>query len=463
MSTKLRQASQLNAALERLLGWRELLPDWLTTTREDSSTESICRMIDDCLNASTGPDARAKAAKLGFLYLSLDDTQKQHFLTTLTTHYGVNPNTLKAAYTNYETNPSAQHYVELAQALKPARIDVLKRFNALPDGFKFLVELRADLLTFLNETPDLNALEYDLRRLLESWFDVGLLTFEAITWDSPASLLEQLVLYEAVHKIGSWQDLKNRLQADRRVYAFFHPKMPGVPLIFVEVALTSGLATNIQALLDERTAVLAPAQADTAVFYSISNTQKGLRSISFGSFLLKRVMEDLQHQLPNLRTFVTLSPLPGFARWVRQEWQQHPGLQTSALQGLKILLNPKNPKPITQARKEAADKPLHMLAAYYLLYVQTEQGVPKDPVARFHLSNGARVEHINTFADNSSSGLEQSFGVMVNYAYETDADKLSRYQAALAAGQVPASASVKRLADAYKKLRSDAALTDAPA
>src|SRR5690606_7075814 len=199
---------------------------------------------------------------------------------------------------------------------EPPRMALLTQFNALQEGVKFLVDMRGELMTLVREDPDLRGLEADLKRLLASWFDVGFLDLRRITWHAPASLLEKLINYEAVHEIRSWADLKNRLDSDRRCYAFFHPRMPDEPLIFVEVALVTGMAADVHVLLDEQSPVEDPALADTAIFYSISNAQKGLAGISFGNFLIKRVVDDLSGEFKNLRTFATLSPIPGFCRWL---------------------------------------------------------------------------------------------------------------------------------------------------
>ena len=304
----------------------------------------------------------------------------------------------------------------LRRALEPPRVKLLRQFTAIPDGMKFLVNLRAFLLPARKTDPLLAALEADLRTLLASWFDVGFLELQRIDWSSPAALLEKLVGYEAVHEIRSWRDLKNRLDSDRRCYAYFHPRMPSEPLIFVEVALVRGLADSVQRLLDRRDPVLDPRTADTAIFYSISNCQRGLAGISFGNFLIKRVVELLSAEFRNLRAFATLSPVPGFRAWLREKLQaDEPGLLSeeeaaslstaapaelpaaeSGAQALLAILDQRGWYRDPVMRRAAEPVLLRLCARYILL--ESSPAHPKrakDPVAHFHLFNGARIERIN--------------------------------------------------------------------
>jgi malonyl-CoA decarboxylase len=280
--------------------------------------------------------------------------------------------------------------------------------------------------------------------LFTSWFDIGLLTLERIDWGSPAALLEKLIAYEAVHEIQSWTDLKNRLDSDRRCYAFFHPRMPGEPLIFVEVALVAGMADNIQKLLDERAPHVDPATADAAIFYSISNTQTGLRGISFGNFLIKRVVDSLSHELPNLKSFATLSPIPGFRAWLdRQLADGESALLTPAKKSdlQAVLADPAWAQE--EAIAGALAPTMRRLCAYYLLQ-EKSNGQPLDPVARFHLANGARVERLNWLADSSPKGLQESAGLMVNYLYRL-VDIETNHEAYVAEGRIAAAPAVKSL------------------
>lgn len=304
---------------------------------------------------------------------------------------------------------------------------LFRRLYAQSDSLQLLVDLRADMLRWRNQVAGLTILEHELGTLLSSWFDVGMLELRPINWDSPASLLEKLIHYEAVHEIRSWDDLRHRVAADRRCYAFFHPRMNNVPLIFVEVAFAQQMADNVQALLDPDKPADDLSKSRWAIFYSISNTQPGLRGISFGNFLLKRVIDELLRELPRLKFFATLSPIPKFTDWL--------GKQDGA--AIQALLVDKGDRQAAQGDltagakwverlREAATDPHEdavrrsglRLAAHYLK--ATKNDLPLDPVARFHLGNGARIERLNWAADTSVKGLAQSCGMMVNYVYELD-------------------------------------------
>ena len=407
------------------------------------------RLLTECAEAKGGEvSARTRAAALAQTYLKLDDDARHAFLRVISLEFGPNAAQVAAAHESYQQavgSPTQwEAEAELRAALRSARIRILTQFNAIPQGVKFLVDLRADLLRYLEQDPDLAPLDRELESRLAAWFDVGFLELQRITWAAPAALLEKLIEYEAVHEIRSWTDLKNRLDSDRRLYAFFHPRMPMGPLIFVEVALTDHLADNVQALLDEHAPVFDARRADTAIFYSISNTQAGLRGVSFGNFLLKRVIDDLQRDFPRLRHFATLSPLPGFARWVAKNSQQlaAAGLELDAAQ----LATGEWARDSATARR--INQALAHLAARYLSLAKTGRGdgrQPLDAVARFHLGNGARMERINPGGDSSAKGLQQSFGVMVNYLY--DLDELEHNVENFAReGAIATSAAIRRLA-----------------
>ncbi len=279
--------------------------------------------LRDCLEGKGGEvSARARAAALGRTYLALNDAGRERFLRVLATEFDIDRAAVQATWERLRRAKSddEQRRLEraLRQALEAPRVKLLTQFNALPEGVKFLVDLRAELMALGASDPALASLELDLKGLLAGWFDIGFLEVKRITWELPASLLEKLIVYEAVHAIRSWTDLKNRLEADRRCFAYFHPRMPDEPLIFVEVALTQGMADDVQILLDEKAPVDDPADADTAIFYSISNCQRGLTGISFGDFLIKRVVDQLAAELPHLTTYATLSPVAGLSRLARQ-------------------------------------------------------------------------------------------------------------------------------------------------
>lgn len=304
---------------------------------------------------------------------------------------------------------------------------LFRRLYAQAESLKLLVELRADMLRWRKQIAGLSILERELEGLLTAWFDVGMLELRPITWDSPASLLEKLIQYEAVHEIRSWEELKHRVAGHRRCYAFFHPRMSDEPLIFVEVAFAPQMAGNVQLLLDPQVPAEDISKARWAIFYSISNTQAGLRGISFGNFLLKRVIDQLLIELPRLKSFATLSPIPGFVDWLGK--QDGPSMQAMLIDKADKQQAQDDPeagqKWVEKLRLAAAGQPSDSvqktglrLVVHYLKTMKN--GQPLDPVARFHLGNGARIERVNWAADCSAKGLAQSCGIMVNYLYELD-------------------------------------------
>ena len=405
----------------------------------------LLAQLRDCAEGLGGEvSARSRAARLGETYLRLSESGRHDFLRLIALEFGPEPARVATAHAAWQaaigTPAQWDAEAELRAAMRSARVRILTQFNALPQGVKFLVDLRADLLRFLEQDPELAALDRELEARLTAWFDVGFLELQRITWNSPAALLERLIEYEAVHEIRSWTDLKNRLDSDRRLYAFFHPRMPQEPLIFVEVALTDRLADNVQALLDEAAPLFDTRQADTAIFYSISNTQTGLRGVSFGNFLLKRVVDDLQRDFPRLKTFATLSPLPQLAGWLKR----NPAALKEA--GIDLDLAALTAGAWADERETARRlrEPLLKLAARYLVHAKSRER-PFDPVARFHLGNGARIERINYLADTSAKGFQQSLGLMVNYLYEPK-DIEDNVEAHIRDGSIITSAAVRRLA-----------------
>lgn len=377
-----------------------------------------------CLSSQGGEvTARARAAQLGRAYLDLNEEGRLKFLRILATEFGTDKSAVDkalaavAAAAGPEARSSAER--KLRAVLEPARLKLLTQFTSLPEGVKFLVDMRDELTRIAKRDPVLDCLADDLKSLLAGWFDVGFLELHRITWRSPALILEKIMAYEAVHAIQGWADLKNRLDSDRRLYAFFHPRMPDEPLIFVEVALTRGMAGNVQKLLDEHAPVENIDKADTAIFYSINNAQRGLNGISFGNFLIKRVVDALNHELPNLKSFATLSPIPGFRSWAEKNgW-------AAKLDG-------------------AGETALLPLVAKYLTELNPDTGRARDPVAQFHLSNGARMERLNWAADASDKGVAQSCGVMVNYLYRLS-DIETNHEAYTDQGKVATSTTIKAL------------------
>jgi malonyl-CoA decarboxylase len=363
----------------------------------------------------------------------------------------------KSARQSYEaaagTADEGQAEVHLRRALVSPRSRLLQRFSVFPEGMRFLVDLRAEMLPFLKSDKRLLPLEAELEHLFSTWFDVAFLELRRLSWDSPASLIEKLIKYEAVHDIRSWADLKNRLDSDRRCYGFFHPRLPNEPLIFVEVALVDQLSSSITPLLDEAAAPSDLGKATTAIFYSISNTQEGLRGVSFGDSLIKHVVETLAAEFPRLRTFATLSPIPGFRGWMgkragemlerlddkrRAELGRAVGFEPPQATHLLAAID----KPLDLPAKSPVRQLLLECAAYYLAR-ELNDGKPADPVARFHLGNGARVEQLNWAADPSSKGLKQSYGLMVNYLY--DLKRIDKHRSLLAQGKVPVSGDIHSL------------------
>ena len=424
---------------------------------------AIREQIAACLEGKGGEvSARSRAAALGHVYLALDPEGRQRFLKLLNDDFGPNEAQVETAISDYRRakDAAARQSAEgnMRRALEPPRLRLLRQFNDLPDGVKFLVDMRAELLSLVPHDPSLELLEQDMRHLLKSWFDIGFLELRRITWDtSSAALLEKLIAYEAVHAIESWDDLKNRLDSDRRCFAYFHPKMPDEPLIFVEVALVNGLAGNVQTLLDEDAPVQDPKSADTAIFYSISNAQKGLAGISFGNFLIKRVAAQLSNEFPGLKTFATLSPIPGFMKWLSEviAEDQTKFLKPAERKALSAAIEHTNTegtlKSLLADNQWAQDEgmidalkgPLTRLAANYLAEQKGRDGNrARDPVAHFHLSNGAIIERLNWLGDQSDNGFTQSAGLMVNYLY--DLGRIDdNHEAYTGAGRVTVSAHIK--------------------
>jgi malonyl-CoA decarboxylase len=448
----------LDRAIRRITGvWRDM-----ASSVSSDVDETLEAQMQACLAGRGGEvSARNRAAKLAETYLTQDEAGRREFLRTLA-RFDSDPDAVANAYKQVQEASDvaerATAKAALRRALEPPRLRLLTQFTSIPDGRKFLVDLRGSLLKLRGSDKLLTALDGDLRGLLAAWFDIGFLELQRIDWNSPAALLEKLVDYEAVHAIRSWRDLKNRLDSDRRCYAFFHPRMPGEPLIFVEVALVKGLSGSVQALLDEKAPVQDPDQADTAIFYSISNCQAGLAGISFGNFLIKRVVAELSGEFRNLKTFATLSPIPGFRRWLDPLLaRDEPGmLSDDEASGLTAAFPADNGcaalAGILGKRhwwrdaglRKASEPVLVRLAARYLMSEAAGKRA-KDPVAHFHLSNGARVERLNMAGDTSDKGAKESATLMVNYLY--DPGKIEDWHEDYAGeGKRNASTAVRKLA-----------------
>ncbi|MEM7752487.1 MAG: malonyl-CoA decarboxylase [Pseudomonadota bacterium] len=332
------------------------------------------------------------AAKIFGQYDALTYDERVAFFEFLNAELDIDATLIASLAEAYRDTPTPETYQALSRASEPARQRLFRRLNEAPGATAEIVRMRQDLLGLLKDHPHLARTDHDVQHLLRSWFNRGFLVMQQVSWDSPATILEKIIAYEAVHEIQNWDDLRRRLQPeDRRCFAFFHPSMPTEPLIFVEVALTKGVPNSIQTLLADTGEALIETEANTAVFYSISNCQPGLAGVSFGNSLIKQVARDLSQDLPNLKTFVTLSPIPGFARWLEAE-----GIAAGKTNGAQ----------------------LEKLAAKYLLTAKDAKDRPSDPVARFHLGNGALVHALHHGADTSDRGQRQSGSVMVNYLYD---------------------------------------------
>ncbi len=382
-------------------------------------------------------------------YAAADPARRLEFLTALADRFGPDRRRIEIAMEVARRGDRPDGLEDLHAAAEPRRQELLRRLNLAPGGTTALVRMREELLGHLADHPELKRVDADFSHLFSSWFNRGFLVLRPIDWTTPANILEKIIRYEAVHAIQNWDDLRNRLEPeDRRCYGFFHPQLVDEPLIFVEVALTRSIPGAIGPLLDLARKPTPAAETTTAVFYSISNTQKGLGGVSFGNFLIKQVVENLKRELPNLKTFVTLSPVPGFASWLARERRAEGSacLDAAARQALATLDEPSWHEDT--ARLERLREPLLQAAAYYFLKAKDAKGRPIDPVARFHLGNGARLERLNPFGDLSPKGLKQSHGLMVNYLYAPDEIE-ANHEAFAENGKVAASASVR------KTLRAD--------
>ena len=370
----------------------------------DRAVHELLSLCESLLAESSEYASTALARDAVAAYRALDAGRRGEFFDALARHYSPSPEAVGAAAAAYHADPSPENLLRLENVVEPARRELFRRLNMAPGGTATLVEMRRQVLKELREKPQWRALDADLLHLLRSWFNRGFLRLERMDWHSSAILLEKLIQYEAVHAIEGWRDLRRRLEADRRCFAFFHPQLPDEPIIFIEVALTRGMSAQVQPLLDIRSPVAAPHKADCAMFYSITNCQEGLRGISFGNQLIKQVAEELQREFPHLRRFATLSPVPGFRAWLEKSADR------------TLLSKIEDPAWYLGEVSEELEKQLTRLCAYYLLQAKHE-AEPLDPVARFHLGNGAALERVNWMADSSEQGMTRSVGLMVNYVY----------------------------------------------
>ena len=386
--------------------------------RGGSKEGSISKLCLSLLSEVTEVSGLQLAGVILEKYHELDEKGRLDFFSFLNKDLDIDPDLLVNLAQKYQETQSPEIFKRLSEASEPRRKELFRRLNHAPGATADLVKMREQLLSLLRENPSYARTDFDFIHLLRSWFNRGFLVLRQITWDTSASILEKIVEYEAVHEIKNLEDLRRRvLPKDRRCFAFFHPSMPDDPLIFVEVALTNGVATSIQKVLSESREEIDLQGANSAIFYSISNCQEGLSGISFGNSLIKQVAQDLSREMPHLKTFVTLSPIPGLTKWIKDE-------------GLEKLVEDQGM--------------LKQITAYYLVEAKGKNRRPIDPVAKFHLGNGAIIHQINIDADLSEKGLLQSKGVMVNYLY--DLSKISQNVELFSKeGEISANTTIKSL------------------
>jgi malonyl-CoA decarboxylase len=420
----------------------------LLTRRINAVTRSADFVVlcEDLLSGRGEASGVALAREILSRYSGLTIGPRIAFFEALAQQFGPDRTRMEKAIAAWQANPNDATAAEVHQAAEPRRQELLRRLNLAPGGTAALVRMREQLLDAMAHRSDLAVVDADFVHLFSSWFNRGFLVLRNIDWSTPANILEKIIKHEAVHKIRSWDDLRRRIDPeDRCCFAFFHPALNDEPLIFVEVALTDGIPGSIEPILSATREPLEPNEVDTAAFYSISNCQRGLAGVTFGNFLIKQVVEEISRDNPRLKTFVTLSPVPGFAAWLRRE----------RLAGASRALTPDDVDALSNLdaegwwqvdeTREQVEEPLKRAAAWYLLHARNARGLPADAVARFHLGNGARLERINFLADVSENGLKQSYGIMVNYLY--DLDDIEKNHEAYAENRIVVAANaVKKLA-----------------
>jgi malonyl-CoA decarboxylase len=440
---------------------KERLASTLKNKDEALSPRLLRRTLRELHDVVDGQISEAegglKAQRLTVWYSIATLAQRRDFWLLMSEQFTANPETMRRAQVDFTlavgTADEAAAEVLYRRATVSPRRRLLQRFSAFSEGIRFLVDMRAELLPQLKADKRLKALDVEMEYMFSTWFDVGFLELKRISWDSPASLIEKLIKYEAVHDIKSWADVKNRLDSDRRCYGFFHPRLPSEPLIFVEVALIDDISQSITPLLDEAADAVDVHKATTAIFYSISNTQQGLKGVSFGDSLIKKVVETLKAEFPRLKTFATLSPIPGFRPWFNKNAADMLALMDDKSRdalGAALGSQPASAAQLMTAAdasleldpKSPVRKFLLQCAAHYLSQ-EMLSGKPVDPVARFHLGNGARIERLNWAGDPSVKGMKQSYGMMVNYLY--DLKRLDKHRTQMAQKTIPVSSAIEAL------------------
>lgn len=433
----------LNSITERGRALLDLARDRRGVAAERS--ESLVELCEELLTGRGEASGAALAREIFAKYAELKTGPRIAFFEALADRFGPDRAALDAAIAAWQVEPTDRTAAAVHRAAEPRRQELLRRLNLAPNGTAALVRMREQLLDTLGHRSELAAVDADFVHLFSSWFNRGFLVLRRIDWATPAMILEKIIRYEAVHQIESWDDLRRRIDPpDRRCYAFFHPALVDEPLIFVEVALTREIPEAVGPILSEQREALAPDRATTATFYSISNCQRGLAGVSFGSFLIKQVVEEISRENGRLQTFVTLSPVPDFARWLarEREIENSAALSPEDRVALEALDRPgwwQSPDT-----SEALREPLLRAAAWYFLRARNSRGAPVDAVARFHLGNGARLERINWLAETTEKGIAQSYGLMVNYLYDLE-DIEENHEAYVEGRAVAASGAVKRL------------------
>jgi malonyl-CoA decarboxylase len=408
-------------------------------------SESLVELCEDLLSSRGEASGVARAREILGRYGELTTGPRIAFFEALSERFGPDPARMQAAIAAWREKPSDATAAELHAASEPRRQELFRRLNLAPGGTVALVRMREQLIDVLDHRDDLTAVDDDFTHLFSSWFNRGFLVLRRIDWSTPAIVLDKIIRYEAVHEISDWEDLRRRIDPpDRRCYAFFHPALVDDPLIFVEVALTRDIPDAIAPILSPDREVMEPEKMRTAVFYSISNCQRGLAGVSFGNFLIKQVVEEICREMPKLSMFVTLSPVTNFTAWLARERAQE---NSAALSEVDKALFAALDDPNWWRDEETAARlqdPLMRAAAWYFLRARGERGLPVDAVARFHLGNGARLERINWLADTSDKAIAQAHGLMVNYQYDLD-DIETNHEAYAETRNVVASSAVQRL------------------
>lgn len=401
-----------------------------------NSAGALVALCQELLEHRGEASGLALASEITEGYRLLPETERMDFFDSLADKFEVDSAALLDAAEQYRLNPDLDKLWSITRAVEAPRLKLFRRINMAPDGTRTLVVMRGHLLQVLRDNPQLRGVDSDLKHLFISWFNKGFLELRRIDWSSPALVLEKIIHYEAVHEINGWDDLRSRLREDRRCFAFFHPALDNDPLVFVEIALTDDIPGALTPLLLQDRETSIGERINTVVFYSISNCHPGLAGISFGNFLIKNVVDELKKEISTLKTFVTLSPVPGFRKWLLSA-------ELEGLVGEELIARVK--QPLGRVVEADVYDALIKLCAHYLLNVKSGEA-PRDPVARFHLGNGARLHRVHGGADLSVKGREQSAGIMVNYLYDL-AKIEENHEAYFDEGKISASRAVTRLLD----------------